>query len=1105
VAITNRGTHNVVFVATEHDSVYAFDADSNAGGNAMPLWQVSFINPSAGVTTVPNGDVNSQNIAPEIGITSTPVIDPVTQTIYVEAKTKEVSGANTSYVHRLHALDLGSGAEKFGGPVVIQPTVNGTGDGNDGAGHVPFNGLRHVNRPGLLLLNGVVYLAYGSHGDNGPYHGWLLGFNALTLQPQGVYNTTPNGGLGAFWQAGDAPASDASNNIYCLTGNGVYDGPTNADYGDSFLRLAPIGTNLVLGDYFTPYNQLDLANGDTDLGSGGVMLLPDSVGSAAHPHLMVGTGKEGKIYLIDRDNPGRFNSANDSNAVQTVPGAIGSCFSTPAFFNSTLYYLGTGDRLKAFAVSNGTVAATPAAQSVDSFGYPGATPSISANVSSNAIVWALQTDSADAGGIGILHAYAATNVAVELYNSSQAGSRDVPGGAVKYTVPTVANGKVYVGTASGLAVFGLGSWVAAPMISPNGGAFSNSVMVSLSSTTPGARIFYTVDGSAPTTNSPLYAVPFAVTNTTTVKAIAMETNYNSSGVSAALFTQITPSTTIIGFGGNGNGWTLNGGAAVSNNVLTLTDGQTGEARSAFFNVPQSIVAFQVQFIYQSSGGADGTTFLVQNSSAGAKGLGAGGGSLGYTGITPSAAVEFNLYSGQGGTGTRYAINGVTGGYTSTLPLDLGSGDPILVTLYYSGSVLNETLVDEQTGQTFATNYAANLPGTAGTNIAFVGFTGGTGGVASEQEVSSFVFTLNTPPPPPPTIMPDGGEFTNSIAVTLATTNAGALIYYSIDGSEPAGSSTLYTAPFTLTNTAMVKAVAVVTNSTSPESLVASAFFYPGLPGAIVSGFGGNGNGWTLNGGAVVSNNVLTLTDGQNGEARSAFFNARQSITNFAAEFVYQSTGGADGTTFVLQNAAAGASALGGGGGSLGYAGITPSAAIEFNLYSGQGGTGTRYATNGATTGYTSTLPLDLGSDDPIWVTLFCNGSLLTEHLVDENTGQIFDAAYPVNVPGAVGGNNSAYVGLTGATGGVVSDQTVTGFSFARYVPPAPSLVVEYESSQIVVSWPTWLTSYVLEFTHSLAAPATWTQAPQTPVVNGSQTTVTVPLGPVSTFYRLRSP
>src|SRR5579872_3749560 len=232
VPITGQGVHNVAFVATEHDSVYAFDADAGT-----PLWQASFINPSAGVTTVPNGDVNSGNVAPEIGITSTPVIDPVSMTLYVEAKTKEVSGTTTSYVHRLHALDLGSGTEKFGGPVVIHPVVSGTGDGNDGAGHVPFSGLRQMNRPALLLAGGVVYLAYGSHGDTSPYHGWVLGFNAQTLQPQGVYITTPNGGLGGLWQGGDGPAADSSNNIYIITGNGTYDGTSKNDYGDSYVKL----------------------------------------------------------------------------------------------------------------------------------------------------------------------------------------------------------------------------------------------------------------------------------------------------------------------------------------------------------------------------------------------------------------------------------------------------------------------------------------------------------------------------------------------------------------------------------------------------------------------------------------------------------------------------------------------------------------------------------------------------------------------------------------------------------------------------------------------------------------------------------------------------
>jgi hypothetical protein len=1104
VAITNKGTHNVVFVATEHDSVYAFDADNNSSSNALPLWQVNFLNPGAGVTTVPSTDVNSDNVAPEIGITSTPVIDLSTATIFVEAKTKEVSGLTTNYMHRLHALALGSGAEKFGGPVLIHPVVAGTGDGNDGAGHVPFNGLRQMNRPGLLLLNGVVYAAYASHGDNGPYHGWLLGFNAQTLQPQGVLNLTPNGGLAGVWQAGGAPAADASSNIYFITGNGTFN-PTNRNYGDSFIRVAASGTSLTVTDYFTPFNQQSLSDQDLDLGSGGAMMLPDAVGSVAHPHLLVGAGKEGKLYLLDRDNLGHFNPTNDNQVVQSfAAGQAEWSFDTPAYFNGTLYYSGAGDVLKAFSFSSGLINTNPVSVGGRTLGWPGATPSISANGTNAAIVWVLQTDAAPSGP-AILRAYNATNLTIELYNSTQGGTRDVPGDAIKFTVPTIANGKVYVGTASGLAVFGTGTWASAPVIAPNGGVFTNSVQVALNSATTGAEIHFTLDGTLPSAASPLYTAPLTVTNTTIVRALAVKANAWPSPVTLACFIAASPATTIAGFGGNGTGWTLNGGAVVTNDVLTLTDGQFGEARSAFFNSPQFVTAFHALFIYQSSGGADGTTFLAQNAPAGPAALGSGGGCLGYCGISPSAAVEFNLYSGQGGSGSRYATNGVTMGYASTLPLDLGSGDPILVTLDYDGATLSEHLLDLDTSQTWDAAYSVNLPSDAGgAHSAFVGFTGATGGVASQQFVTGFTFTLDNPPVNGPAITPNGGAFTNFVNVGLTSSTPGATIYYTLEGSTPTATSTLYTGPFVLTNSTLVKAVALKTNVA--DSAIASALFNRAIRLPTITAFGGSGSGWTLNGGAAVTNDVLTLTDGQLSEARSAFFNVPQAITAFSGRFVYQSGGGADGTAFVCQNSGGGPSALGGAGGCLGYCGIAPSAAVEFNLYSGQGGTGTRFATGGVTGGYTSTLPLNLGGNNPIWVSLDYDGAVLSEHLVDQNTGQIYNAAYVASVPGAAGGN-SAFVGFTGATGGVASRQTVSNFSFGAYEPLAaavpPLLTFAVAGPQLVLSWPASPVSYTLQVTSNLAPPAVWSPAPEIPALNGAQISVTLNLGPGSQFYRLQ--
>jgi hypothetical protein len=451
VTIPGLGTHNVVYVATEHDSVYAFDADNNSGANAAPLWHTSFIDPAHGITTVASGDVSCGDLVPEIGITGTPAIDISTNTIYVLAKTKE----NGAFVQRLHALDITTGLEKFGGPVVIQAKVTGTGDGSN---VVLFNPQREGQRAGLLLQNGVVYVAWASHCDIGTYHGWVIAYDAQTLLKKGVWNSTRNGGLGGFWQAGAGIASDALNYLYIASGNGTFETTTpRKDYGDSIVKLGfSLRGKLHVVDFFTPYDQQFLNDTDLDLGSGGVLLLPDLPG-AKYPNLLVQAGKEGTVYVINRNHMGHFNSFNNSQIVQNLPGAVGGMWAAPAFWNNHVYFGGADDSLKMFDFnpSTGLLTTSPSSNTQTFFGYPGPTPSLSANGTTNGIVWALQTDRYNINGSSILHAYDATNLATELYNSTQNASRDNAGGAVKFSVPTVMNGKVYVGAVKQLSVYGL--------------------------------------------------------------------------------------------------------------------------------------------------------------------------------------------------------------------------------------------------------------------------------------------------------------------------------------------------------------------------------------------------------------------------------------------------------------------------------------------------------------------------------------------------------------------------------------------------------------------------------------------------------------------------
>jgi hypothetical protein len=446
VTLPGKGTHNVLYVETEHDSAYAFDADT--GGL---LWQVSLV--GAGETT--SDDLGCSQVTPEIGITSTPVIDPQSGpngTIYMVAMTKDGSG---NYHQRLHALNFTTGAEEFGGPVTIQASYAGAGDEGSGT-TLTFDSKQHVERAALTLVNGAIYTMWSSHCDVTPYTSWVLGYNEATLSQATVLNLTPAGVEGGLWQAGAGPAVDAAGNLYLLMGNGTFDTtltgagfPTKGDYGNAFVKVAT-GGGAAVADYFTMSNTVAESNADEDLGSGGPMVLPQVNDSQGNPRsLAVGAGKDGNIYVVDQTNMGKFSSSAN-NVYQELPSALGSVFSSPAWFNGTLYYGSQSSPLQAYPFTNGKFQAHTS-QSAENFEFPGTTPSISANGTSNGIVWA-----AENSGNAVLHAYAANNLSTELYNSNQAANgRDNFGTGNGFIVPTVVNGKVYVGTTNGVGVFGL--------------------------------------------------------------------------------------------------------------------------------------------------------------------------------------------------------------------------------------------------------------------------------------------------------------------------------------------------------------------------------------------------------------------------------------------------------------------------------------------------------------------------------------------------------------------------------------------------------------------------------------------------------------------------
>ncbi len=822
----NQGTHNVVFVATQNDSLYAIDSSTGT-----ILWQDALLTPEHGgtVTAVPSSAVNSGDISPEIGITATPVIDPTTNTIFVEAKSQEVASDGTHFEHHLYAINLGSGAitkevliaDSIGDTVVSGPSVEGTGAGSSG-GVVKFDALRQLDRPGLTLVNGNIYLAYASHGDNGPYHGWILGYSESTLALTAVFNVNPNGSDDGIWQSGGTLAYETVNGntyLYFETGNGTFDTtltqspfnsslmiPSDGDYGDSFVKVEIDGstpaagsldaTNNINGwgmhvqDYFTPINEGNLSAGDTDLGSGAPLLLPASAGSAAHPDLLVGSGKEGRIYLIDRNDMGGYggdaagdgNSGTDNVVQETATGAINGSLDTPTFYNGVLYYVGGyGDEARTFTVSDGVMSSTSTTQSTDSYPFPGSTPTISTNSSGgNAIVW-------DIAGPGTnqLRAYSASaGYGSEIYTSAQAAnSRDSLGSAVKFTVPTVADGEVFVGTTNSLVVYGLLQQATAPPAAPSNlsaSAFSGSV-INLTwtdnDTAPSSATGYNILQSTDGTNFTQVGTASAGATSFAVGSLQVSTKYyfeidafNSKGTSA--FSNVANATTTSqasvldfssGFANSSGVLTYNGSAKINGTSAELTDGGGNEAGSVFSTNAVDVTKFSNQFTFQlTNPNADGFTFTIEGD--GPTALGPTGGGLGYgpdapggtPGIAKSVAVKFDLYnnSGEGTDSTGEYTDGASPTTPdidlSTTGINLHSGDVFQVVMSYDGTTLNVTITDTTTNASASQAYTVNIPQVIGSNTGYVGFTGGTGGSTAVQNILTWTYspTASTLPAAP---------------------------------------------------------------------------------------------------------------------------------------------------------------------------------------------------------------------------------------------------------------------------------------------------------------------------------------------------------------------
>jgi disulfide oxidoreductase YuzD len=796
------GTHNVLYVVTEHDSVYAIDADVGA-----VYGKVSLI-PTGGTTASSTSDLDCTDLVPEVGITGTPVIDLAGGTLYVVAKSK-VSGSIVQY---LHALDVTTLAEKFNGPVAIQATVPGTGTDSSG-GSVTFNPRQENQRAALLLENGHVIIGWGSHCDHGPWHGWVMSYNASTLTQEAAFNTSPNDGANGVWMSGGGPASDANGNIYFATGNGSWNG--SSDYGDSVVKLGPPANNTFpVLDYFTPYNQGSLDSGDVDLGAGGLVLLP---ALPSGQQLLALQGKQGTIYLLNANNLGKYCMSltpactnSDPQIVQEIKGASPGIWGSPAYWNGNLYWTGANDPIKAYsfnANNSGLISTTPTSKSAQLFPFSAPTPAISSNGNSNAILWALDgsaDDSTCSGGGGGnclgLYAYDATNLANLLYSSSQAANnRDAPGNAVKFEKPIIANGKVYVATQTAVSVYGLFAALPpapGPVFSPAPGSYSSAQTVTLSDSASGAAIYYTTNGTLPTTSSALYSPgsPLYIGYTETVEAIAVASGYSNSAVTGGTYTITSQGTTpisinlsavdtVTGIATTGSAVPHGGldteGYAYAASLLGTSLSWNGSTFA--FGAPETPDAVSGATIALPAG-TDSTVTLLATA---------------VNGNQPNQTFIVNYTDG---TSSSF-MQSVSDWFT---PQKYAGESQVLKMAYRigpTGAIDNSTVY--LYGYAFAVNSAKTVKSLTLPNNRHI--------VVLAVDVTPA--TAGPPPPPPaatPTLSPSPGTYTSTQSVTLTDTTPGALIYYTTNGTTPATSSTLYSpgTPLQVAATTTIEAIAV---------------------------------------------------------------------------------------------------------------------------------------------------------------------------------------------------------------------------------------------------------------------------------------------------------